>query len=235
MSSSESAPLSPSQAAVDIAATVALVLVSAVGATILVSLLSPGAPNLALAVLVQALLSIAGVRVLLDWRDQRWCDIGLPMPRWRDLPRGLLVLLAGFGVNALLTAGMVAFSPQTLQRHIAGLQSVASGLTSDTPLAAALALLLIGGFYEEIVSRGLLLTRSRRLLGGFWPPVLFSSVLFALGHYYQGLYGVVQTALFGMVLAAFTLRWGTLWPAIFAHAAINMLSVVQLRDVPEIG
>src|SRR5690606_30808910 len=107
----------------------------------------------------------------------------------------------------------------------------AGGLTTDTPLAAALALLLIGGFYEEIVSRGLLLVRSRRLLGGYWLPVLFSSVLFALGHFYQGLYGVVQTALFGVVLAAFTLRWGTLWPAIFAHAAVNMLSVVQLANL----
>jgi uncharacterized protein len=231
VSTNDPAPLSTAEAAVDIAAIVALVLLSAVGAGILVAFLSPEAPNLALAVLVQALLSIAAVRILLNWRDQRWSDIGLQRPRASDLPRALLVLGAGFAVNALLTAGIVAVSPQTLQQHLSGLEQIAGGLTTDTPLAAALALLLIGGFYEEIVSRGLLLVRSRRLLGGFWLPVLFSSVLFALGHFYQGLYGVVQTALFGMVLAVFTLRWGTLWPAIFAHAAINMLSVVQLANL----
>jgi len=42
--------------------------------------------------------------------------------------------------------------------------------------------------------------------------------------------------LLGLVLAAFTLRWGTLWPAICAHAAVNILSVVQLREIglPEV-
>lgn len=228
-------PLSRSKAAVDVVLTVLLVVASAIAAGIVVGLLSRGPPNLALAVLVQALLSIAAVYVLLFWRDHTWSDIGLPRPQLRDLPRGLLVLLAGFAVNAVLTAGIVAVSPETLEQHIAGLQSVAAGLTGETPLAAALLLLLLGGFYEEVVSRGLLLTRSRQWLGGFWAPVLFSSVLFALGHFYQGVYGVVQTALFGAVLAAFTLRWGTLWPAIFAHAAINMLSVVQLRDLPDIS
>jgi membrane protease YdiL (CAAX protease family) len=39
----------------------------------------------------------------------------------------------------------------------------------------------------------------------------------------------VQTALLGVVLAAFTIRWRTLWPAIIAHAAVNMLSIVQLE------
>jgi membrane protease YdiL (CAAX protease family) len=62
-------------------------------------------------------------------------------------------------------------------------------------------------------------------------PIVFSSVLFGLGHFYQGIYGIVQTALFGAVLAALTLRWGTLWPAIFAHAAVNMLSVVELGNI----
>src|SRR5690606_32982135 len=80
--------------------------------------------------------------------------------------------------------------------HIAGLGSLAVGLTGDTPIAAMLLLLLLVGFYEEVVARGLLLTRARELVGGFWPPALISAVLFALGHFYQGVYGVVQTALF---------------------------------------
>ena len=87
---------------------------------------------------------------------------------------------------------------------------------------------LVVGRNEEVLARGLLLARSRVLFGGTWLPVVFSAVLFGLGHFYQGAYGVVQTALFGVVLAVFTLRWGTLWPAIMAHASINMLSVVQL-------
>src|SRR5690606_14507151 len=131
------------------------------------------------------------------------------------------------GVNLLLTLAVIALSPDTLAEHIAGLESLAGGLTVDTPLAAMFPLLLLVGFYEEIVARGLLLTRARQLVGGFWPPALISAVLFALGHFYQGAYGVVQTALFGLVLAVFTLRWGTLWPAGLAHATTHMLSVLQ--------
>jgi|SRR5690606_1383037 len=223
------APVSRRQAAFDIVAVILLVPACAIGAGIVVGLFSLETPNLAAVLLVQALLVLGGVYLLLAAREQGFDRIGLRAPRRGDLGRALIVLLAGFGVNLLLTLSIVALSPGTLEEHIAGLESLAVGLTDETPLAAVFALLLLVGFYEEIVARGLLLTRARELVGGFWPPVLISSALFALGHFYQGVYGVVQTALFGLVLAAFTLRWGTLWPAIFAHAAINMLSVVQLR------
>jgi uncharacterized protein len=226
--------LTKRQAAVDVALTVALVPFSAAGAAVLVALLSSGPPNLVVAVTFQALLSLAGVHLLLTWREQSWSAIGLVRPRAIDLARGALILLVGFAINAALAGAVVALSPQTLEEHIEGLRSIASGLTADTPLSAALALLLLVGFYEEIVSRGLLLRRSRRLLGGTWAPALFSAALFALGHFYQGPYGVLQTALFGLVLAVFTIRWGTLWPAIVAHAAINMLSLVQLGEFPAV-
>ncbi|MBN1237845.1 MAG: CPBP family intramembrane metalloprotease [Gammaproteobacteria bacterium] len=227
--------MSRRQAAVDVVLTVLLVLASATLAGLVIGLVSSGPPSLSAAVAVQGLLAIAGVYVMLDWREQPWSAIGLTRPSWRDVGRGLLVLAAGFAVNTALAAAAVALSPQTLEQHIETLSSVAADLTLDTPLPQALAVLVIVGFYEEVLSRGLLLTRSRRLLGGYWPPVLFSALLFSLGHFYQGLYGVLQTALFGIVLAAFTLRWGTLWPAIIAHTAINMLSLVQLDDLATAG
>jgi len=218
------------QAAADVVLTIVLVPLSAIGAGVLIGVFSAGTPNLAAVVLVQALLVLAGVSLILSRREQRFSDIGLAAPRAGDLGRAVIVLLAGFGVNAALTAAVVVLSPQTLEEHIAGLQSLTLDLTAETPLAAVLALLLVVGLYEEVVARGLLLTRSRQLLSGSLAPVLFSAALFAVGHFYQGAYGMLQTALFGVVLAAFTIRWGTLWPAIFAHSAINMLSVLQLGD-----
>ncbi|HEX6999191.1 MAG TPA: type II CAAX endopeptidase family protein [Gammaproteobacteria bacterium] len=221
------------QAAVDIGLTIALVPVCAITANVVVALLyAPDPPNLVIILFIQGLLTLAGVSVLLRWREQRFTEIGLRGPRGRDLPRAVMVLLAAIGANMALTLGVYAVSPQTIADHLEGLQSVTAGLTADTPLGAALALMLLVGFYEEIVARGVLLSRSRRLLGGVWPPVLFSAALFGLAHVYQGPYGAVQTALLGAVLAAFTIRWGTLWPAILAHSAINMLAVVQLEDVP---
>lgn len=219
------------EAAADVVAVILLVPAAAIGSGLLLGFLSPAQPGLAEVVLVQALLVLAGVYALLIRRDRRFAEIGLVRPRRNDPGRALLVLLAAFGVNIVLTAVILAWSPATLEEHLAGLESIALGLTEGTSLAATIALLLLVGFYEELVARGLLLTRLREILGGFWPPAIVSAVLFALGHFYQGLYGMVQTALLGLVLAVFTLRWRTLWPAILAHAAVNILSVVQLREI----
>jgi len=222
------------QTAVDVAVAILLIPASSSASLLLAGWLAPGPPNVVLVVFVQGLLALAGLAMLLAWRRQSWHEIGLKALEPRDLPRSLVVLLTVFGANMLLTLAIFAVAPQVLRDHLAGLQSIALGLTADAPLAGALGLLLLVGFYEEAVARGLLLTRSRALLGGFWLPVLFSSALFGLGHFYQGLYGTVQTALLGVVLAAYTIRWGTLWPAIIAHAAINVLSVIQLDRLPEL-
>ena len=219
------------EAVFDVVAVIVLVPTAAIGSGILLNFLFSAPPRLADVVLVQALLVLAGVYVLLERRGCRFAEIGLVSPRRNDAGRALLVLLAAFGVNAVLTVAMFAWSPATLEEHLEGLESVALGLTEGIPLVATIALLLLVGFYEEILARGLLLTRLRQILGGYWPPAIVSALLFALGHFYQGLYGMVQTALLGLVLAAFTLRWGTLWPAILAHAAVNILSVVQLREL----
>lgn len=225
------APLTKPEAAVDVVLAILLIPVSAVIAGVVVALFFSGRPPLTATVLVQALLSLGAVNALLEWRDRRWAEIGLRMPRGADFARALLVLLTGFAVNAVCVLAVNAIRPEVLRSHIGDLQGIAVELTQGTPLPAVLALLFLVGFYEEVVARGLLLARSRRLFGGTWVPVLFSSVLFGLGHFYQGTYGVVQTALLGAVLAAFTIRWGTLWPAIMAHAAINMLSIVQLGSM----
>lgn len=219
------------QAAFDVFAVIVLVPVASIGAAVVMGWLSAGPPSLAAVVLAQAVLVLGGVYVLLERRGHRFESMGLVPLKRRDFPRALLIVLASFAVNVVLTLVIVASSPGTLEEHLAGLESVALGLTTDAPLVATIALLLLVGFYEEIVARGLLLTRLREMLGGFWLPAVVSSLLFALGHFYQGFYGVVQTALLGFVLAVFTLRWGTLWPAIFAHAAVNIVSVLQLREL----
>src|SRR5690606_38929723 len=121
------------EAAFDIAAVVVLVPLCAIAAGVLVGMFSPGPPSVAVALCVQALLVLGGVYLLLAAREQGFDRIGLRAPERADLGRGLIVMLAGFGVNALLTLAVVALSPGTLEEHIAGLESLAVGLTGDTP------------------------------------------------------------------------------------------------------
>jgi membrane protease YdiL (CAAX protease family) len=52
---------------------------------------------------------------------------------------------------------------------------------------------------------------------------VLSSLVFGILHAYQGWLGIVRTALLGMILAASFVVSGSLWPAIIAHALLDVL------------
>lgn len=185
-----------------------------------------------LVLVLQGVVILAGLWALLAWRGQRWRDIGLVAFRGRDIGLALWALLSVFVLNLVLNTAAGLFWPGLLETHQEQLSGVASVLAGTLPLAAIGSAMAFVGFYEEVLARGFLLTRSHTLLGGIWKPVLFSSLLFGVGHMYQGGLGVVQTALVGVVFARLALHWGTLWPVILAHAALNTLSLAVLR-LPE--
>lgn len=182
-----------------------------------------------LALILQGLLILAGLRLLLLWRGQGWRDIGLLSFRIRDVGLAFLALLLVFALNLTLNTLVGLLWPELLEAHQRQLAGVASVLAGALPIVAVGGAMVFVGFYEEVLARGFLLTRSHALFGGIWEPVLFSSLLFGIGHIYQGGLGVVQTALVGVVFARLALHWGTLWPVILAHAALNTLSLVVLR------
>ncbi len=82
---------------------------------------------------------------------------------------------------------------------------------------------ITAGVCEEILYRGLLLATLVSLVGT-WPAVAISSVIFGLGHAYQGISGIVKTGLVGLVLALFTVFSGSLFIAIVLHAVVDLTS-----------
>lgn len=189
-----------------------------------------------LVVVSQGVLVLLVVAALLAWRGHRWADIGLvAAPRPRDAGRALAAFAACLGVNMLFVYLLYAVSPGTVEGHTEQLGSIARQLTHGLSLPGLVGILVFVGVYEEVFARGLLLERCRALLGGTLAPVLVSSLLFGLGHAYQGWIGVGQTTLIGLVLAVLTIRWGTLWPAIIAHALLDIASIVFMGQVLEGG
>lgn len=79
------------------------------------------------------------------------------------------------------------------------------------------------GICEEVLYRGILLASLEPFVGP-WVAALASSVLFGMGHAYQGVVGVAKTAGVGLVLAAITLLSGSLVPAILLHAVLDLTS-----------
>ncbi len=82
---------------------------------------------------------------------------------------------------------------------------------------------ITAGVCEEILYRGLLLATLVSLVGT-WPAVAITSLIFGLGHAYQGISGIAKTGLLGLVLALFTVSSGSLYIAIVLHAVIDLTS-----------
>lgn len=195
------------------------------------SLYVPEQLRMPVIVVSQGAMVLAGMGLLLAWRGQRWSDIGLKVPRARDGARAALAFAACLGTNLALTFVLREAFPNTVETHSQELQAIARQLSDGVSLPGLVAVLGFVGVYEELLARGLLLRRCLVLMGGVWGPVLVSSILFGLGHLYQGWVGVCQTTVIGLVLAILTLRWRTLWPAIIAHAMLDIFSVLAIQNM----
>lgn len=82
---------------------------------------------------------------------------------------------------------------------------------------------ITAGICEEIIYRGLLLGALTAVVG-LWPAVAVSSVIFGLGHAYQGTTGILKTGLIGLVMALLTVFSGTIWIAALLHIVIDATS-----------
>ncbi len=90
-----------------------------------------------------------------------------------------------------------------------------------TELARFTALSLSAGFCEELVFRGYIIWFFQSFIG-LTGAASVSCVIFALGHAYQGVGGVVKTGVMGAVFAAIVVAFGSLIPAILLHSLIDV-------------
>ncbi|MGI8898340.1 MAG: CPBP family intramembrane glutamic endopeptidase [Pyrinomonadaceae bacterium] len=99
--------------------------------------------------------------------------------------------------------------------------------------AAIYAMIVVAGFGEETVFRGYLFERLGKLFGrGVWAKtliVLLTSVVFGLGHYsLQGLPGVEQATIFGLVFGTIMAVTGRIAMLMVAHAAFDLTALAMI-------
>jgi membrane protease YdiL (CAAX protease family) len=87
------------------------------------------------------------------------------------------------------------------------------------------------GVGEELAYRGFLIPALTMLTGSPWGAALLSSAVFGVLHAYQGWLGVARTASLGLLLAASLLLSGSLWPAILAHAILDLAVGLVLGEL----
>lgn len=97
-------------------------------------------------------------------------------------------------------------------------------------LPALLVIWTVAAFGEEMVYRGYLLNRAADLGGGsavaWGAGLIFVTLLFGFGHSYQGLAGMIDTGLHGLILGGIYLASGrNLWASILAHGMGNTVAL----------
>ncbi|HJR24137.1 MAG TPA: CPBP family intramembrane glutamic endopeptidase [Acidimicrobiales bacterium] len=148
--------------------------------------------------------------------------------RWRDLWVG-----GSLGAALQLVALPLLYWPllELLDKTSTDLEEPARELTdrADGAIGVVLLFLIVGigaPIVEEVFYRGLMLgaLRKRGLSAGV--SVAITAVVFGLSH--AQLLQLPALALFGAVAGALVVRHGRLGPAIAAHVAFNMVTVIAL-------
>lgn len=174
-----------------------------------------------------------GAALVLVWAklsQTPWRELGFVRPR-RWLGSLAVGILLGVALKLVMKAIVMPLlgAPPVNQafQFLAGNRAL---------LPAAVWAMLMAGFGEETVWRGFLFERLGTLLGPGAGAKAFiavlTSVLFGLAHYeVQGVAGVEQAALVGLVFAAVVARTGSLIVPIVAHAAFDLtaLAIIYWR------
>lgn len=78
---------------------------------------------------------------------------------------------------------------------------------------------------EEFLYRGFVFNLVRHVFGGsVIAAVVGSSLVFGIGHYYQGRRGVINTSVLGAIFAGLRVWTGSLAPAMMGHFAVDLLA-----------
>jgi uncharacterized protein len=173
---------------------------------------------------LSALLVIAWARA----SDTPWSALGFRRPKsTRSLVITLVVALVLGAVFKLVAKAVVlpllgAPPENAAYRHLAG---------NEAALAGMIYLIVVGaGFGEETVFRGFLFERFRTGLGTSVRArviaVVSTALLFGLVHFpEQGLPGVQQGMLVGLVFGAVYARTRSLLPLMAAHVGFDLVAV----------
>ena len=184
-----------------------------------------GEPNARVALIREAVIILwlgAGLLALVVFTGgPSFAELGLGFSgdRWAWIGMGI----AALGMVQIFVEQRTVRRRPDLQRRLRDATRSIEAITptNDREWRWFVALSLSAGFCEELLYRGFLFLWLQQWFG-ILPAAVLSSLIFGLGHAYQGWLGVVKTSCFGAVLMFLVWLSGSLWPAILLHAAIDL-------------
>lgn len=134
-------------------------------------------------------------------------------------------LLAMIGITICLSVGLnnvISMSPLVgISEEYQNANDAFYGSTLGIELLGSA---LITPFLEELLHRGVVYGRLRRMMG-MWPAVMVSALIFAGLHF--NIVQFVYAFLLGIVFALFVEKTGRLYPAVIAHIVANAIAVIR--------
>ena len=162
----------------------------------------------------------AATLALWAWQDRPWAALGL-IPR---LTWGLAGVAVGF---AIVAAYVLVQRKQALEdgealarlrRQMRNLERMMPRSDEEGRWFGRLA--VTAGICEELLYRGYLIWYLSHWIDIYWAAAL-ASLLFGVGHAYQGVRGILTTTLVGLFLSAVYLLTGSLYPGMIMHALMD--------------
>lgn len=161
---------------------------------------------------------------------------------WRDVGLGRSKAWWKIALWAVLATFLIAVVINLLVQPLVGrLTNKVPDNSRFDPVRGNLKVLLVWlagvwtivAFGEEMIFRGYLINRIADLVGrtrtGWILSLLGSSLIFGLGHSYQGLAGISTTAAIGLLLGiVYLVSKRNLWVNIVSHGLIDTISLVAL-------
>jgi membrane protease YdiL (CAAX protease family) len=151
--------------------------------------------------------------------------LGAVMPTTGLLDKSFLIGIAVAAmVIGILLGVLMAKKLKTSHATLGDIEPLMPRNAAETGWTALLS--LNAGLSEECFFRLLLPLLLTGLLHNPLWAFAIATILFGLVHFYQGVVGVVMTALVGAVMAGLYLWTGDLWIAIAAHAGLDLFGLV---------
>lgn len=172
--------------------------------------------------MMRMVLTVVFLAILLALRRQSRASIGMRMHNiLLDLVVGLLALGAAYALIFGWVILRYLINPDFLTQGTVNAERLMQLIPPMHPLV--LGVLSLGvGIYEELLFRGFLMTRLRRVTGHWWLAILISTVIFTAPHMIdQTTVALVPIIILSLVFSVVTILRRSLIPAIVAHFLFN--------------
>jgi len=181
-------------------------------------------------ILLRSAGSVAVIAFILAIRRQTIRSLGMTLRGFLlNIPIGVGAMVVAFWFT-ILTLNLLALAwPSIMEEMEENAEWITRAIPNLHPLGFAGLTLLIG-FYEELVFRGFLMTRLRRVLGSWTWAVVVSTVVFTALHAMDQTWpALIAVSILSLVFSVVTIWRRSLVPAIVGHALFNLFQFLWLR------